>query len=79
MNQLVKMLIDDDCETIPIKEQKWCLVSPNPISDTPRTLCKGEVLDSDTDAVWESKSVKKGGITCESCVKIVKAFKAVKL
>jgi len=79
MNHLVKILIDDDGESIPPEEQTWCLVSPNPICDTPRTLCKSEVLDIDTDAVWKSKTVKKGGITCQDCIQIVKAFKAVKL
>lgn len=79
MNHLVKMLIDDDKEVIPEEDQCWCLVSPNPVTDAPRTLCKQEALDTDTHAVWLSKSVKRGGITCQKCLRIVRAFKAVRL
>ncbi|MDA9557776.1 hypothetical protein N9R79_09845 [Vibrio sp.] len=78
-NQLIKITIDDDLEPIPVDEQKWCLENPSPSLDTNRVLCTGEVIDPDTDAKWEGKTVVRGGITCDKCITIVKKFKAIKL
>lgn len=78
MNHLIKMTIDDDGEVIEVEDQKWCLSSPAG-NDAGRVLCTHAVLDSDTNATWEDKSVVRGGITCEKCISIVRAFKAIKL
>ncbi|WP_390240996.1 hypothetical protein [Vibrio sp. R78045] len=77
-NFLIKMTIDDDGEAIDVEDQKWCLSSPAS-NDAGRVLCTHAVLDIDTNAIWEDKTVVRGGITCEKCIAIVRAFKAVKL
>ncbi|UKA05014.1 hypothetical protein [Photobacterium damselae] len=78
-NHLVKIIKTDDNEVIPKSEQKWCLIDPRPSTDTLRSLCTQDALDSDSNAVWESKSTTRGGITCSKCLDIIKAYKAVKL
>lgn len=78
-NHLIKMTVRDDLEPVPLDEQKWCLVDPAPFKDASRLLCSGEVLDTDTDAKWESKVVLRGGITCDHCMTNLKAYKTVKL
>lgn len=78
-NHLIKMTMDDDCEPIPVDEQKWCLENPSPSLDTNRVLCTGDALDTDTRATWEEKTVVRGGITCDKCIAIIKEFKAIKL
>ena len=78
-NDLIKITMTDDCELIPVDEQKWCLSNPSPSLDTNRILCTGDALDTDTRAEWEEKTTVRGGITCEKCIAIVKAFKAVRL
>ena len=72
------MTIDDDGEVIELEDQKWCLSSPAG-NDSSRVLCTHAVLDSDTNATWKDKTVARGGITCEKCLSIVRAFKAIKL
>lgn len=46
--------------------------------DTSRTLC-GYALDGAVAYEAETKIVKKGGITCEKCLSLVKQIKAIKL
>lgn len=78
-NSLIKMKISDDDDSIEVEEQKWCLADPAPYRGTPRVLCTGDVLDTDTVSEWEEKMVIRGGITCEQCIAIIKAYKTVKL
>ncbi|PSV27616.1 hypothetical protein [Photobacterium sp. GB-72] len=78
-NELVKIIKNDDGDILPNVEQEWCLVDANPSLDVARVLCTQAVLDIDTNAEWEEKSVARGGITCDKCITIIKAYKAVKL
>lgn len=75
-NQLVKIIFDDDGEAT--NNDSWHLaVQPD---GSPRTLCTGEVFGGgEGEAVYKTKSVERGGITCPKCLEIIKQFKAIKL
>lgn len=75
-NQLVRIIEDEDGEAT--NNDSWHLaVQPD---SSPRTLCTGEAFGgSEGAAVYETKSVKRGGITCPKCLEIIKQFKAIKL
>ena len=76
MNQLVKVISDDDGETI--DEPVWHLVHPE--ASDPATLCTMEYFGyGQSDVVYEEKTVMRGGITCPNCIDFVKALKSVKL
>lgn len=56
----------------------WHLIIFN--EDDPRIFCSGIVfLDGSTTVEYETKEVKRGGITCPDCLKKIKNIKAVKL
>lgn len=57
----------------------WHLVDIHSDSD-PRILCSGFVFGRGASAMkYELKKVKRGGITCYECLRLIKAYKAVKL
>lgn len=83
MNRLLKILTYDpldmgddeieDCDT------GWHLVGLGGGSD-PSILCSGLVFGFGVSGIqYEEKQVKRGGITCERCLRLIKAYKAVKL
>ncbi|PHR55958.1 MAG: hypothetical protein COA43_14665 [Robiginitomaculum sp.] len=74
MNNLVKITENYDGE-VNESYQRWCAYAE---FDTTRTLC-GETLDDASHFVAIFKEVKKGGITCERCIDIVKEIKQYKL
>jgi hypothetical protein len=47
--------------------------------DTNRTLCTGEAVDGSTNVNPMFKEVKRGGITCDECLSIVRWFKQIKI
>ena len=79
MNNLVRQLANDDGE--PIEDPKWHLLVT--LTGDNALLCTGEFTDdgchSGNGALYEFKSTKRGGITCEWCLKTIKELKAVKL
>lgn len=83
MNRLVKILAydplgmgDDDLQDC---DAGWHLVGFGGDSD-PCILCSGFVFGAGaSDMKYELKKVKRGGITCKECLKLIKAYKAVKL
>lgn len=77
MNTLIKLLTDDDKAAI--EEPKWCLADP--VSrDAPRILCCGSVFgDAESAATYEIKEVERGGIECNACMRMIKAYKRVRL
>lgn len=76
MNCLVKILSSDDGEVR--IDPVWCLISPNPTGA--QTLCQGEFFGyGESGCEYETKEVKKGGITCPRCIDHIKQIKAVKL
>lgn len=75
MHNLVKILTDEDGEPMP---PVWHYPFNN--GDADRVLCSGQVFgDGEGTATFEIKQVQRGGITCEECLKLIKAFKKVKL
>lgn len=83
MNRLIKILAydpldlgDDELQDCDIG---WHLVDINSDSD-PRVLCSGFVFGAGASGIrYEEKSVRRGGITCPECLRLVKGYKAVRL
>lgn len=72
---LVKILTNEDGER---EKREWCLVQN--YSDAPRTVCRGEVFgEGEGNATFKEKFSKKGGITCESCLQIIKWYKSINI
>lgn len=60
-------------------DSRWHLVDPTDIF-TGTTICKGDVLgDAESRIEIKSKMVKRGGITCEECIKKIKTYKSIAL
>jgi hypothetical protein len=78
MNQLVKVIANDDGDEIPVEDQVWHVSSYG--GGSPRVICTGEVFGiGEGSLVYQEKEVKRGGITCERCLDIVKGIKSIKL
>ena len=76
-NQLVKIIINED--GIPEINPQWCLVDPANLTG-PATLCTGEYIGSgESSCTYKEKYTKRGGITCELCLKKLKEYKSVRL
>lgn len=45
--------------------------------DDSRTICSGLVFSEESD--FTLKKVKRGGITCETCLDVIKRIKSIKL
>ena len=73
---LVKIISDDDGEAI--DKPVWHLSTDACSGNT--VLCTGEVFGfGEGDAVYKTKEVERGGITCEHCLTSLKWFKSIKL
>ena len=78
MHKVVKIIASDDREPTPEHLRVWHLVVVEAGSQC--TLCGGEYFGfGESSCEFERKDVKKGGITCEMCIEIIKKFKAIKL
>jgi hypothetical protein len=75
---LVRISRDDDGEQKP-DWQDWHLVDPgNPGGEA--ALCTGEFFGVGESACeFETKFVRRGGITCQVCLDRLRSYKAVKL
>jgi hypothetical protein len=77
MNHVVRLTTNDDGAAV--ENPVWCLVDPA-VADAWRTLCGGEVFgDAEGPGIGETKCVRRGGITCPTCLLKIKQYKAVKL
>lgn len=78
MNNLVRLITTDDGDTN-IDPDIWHLVDPaNPQGTA--SLCTQEFFGGGESACeFEMKTAKRGGVTCQRCIDIVKIYKAVKL
>ena len=75
-HQLVRTFTTDDGERNESPRWHWFQIH----GDAKRTLCTGEAFGPGESAVeYEIKEVKRGGITCEDCLKIIKDIKEIKL
>lgn len=76
MNNLVRVLFDDDGEKI--ASPKWCLVWA--ADGCLRTFCDGQAIgDGESAVVYDCKDTKRGGITCRTCLRKIKEIKNIKL
>ncbi len=76
-HSLVKVLVNDDGVTI--KEPVWHLLDPGSW-DASRTLCGGEAFGTgESNVKYEYKTVKRGGITCRTCLEQLKSYKSIEL
>jgi hypothetical protein len=76
MHELVKIIADNDGDET--GDESWHFFQN--FDSSPRTVCGGEVFgDGEGEAVFKTKTVARGGITCRKCLKIIKEFKAIKL
>lgn len=74
--KLVRIIVNDDGEKV--GNPKWCLSKNWDGAD--RTVCDGEVFGlGEGGAEFEIKERKRGGITCENCLEIIKWYKKIKL
>ncbi|CAM1341778.1 hypothetical protein [Tenacibaculum aestuarii] len=78
MNYLVKILCDDNGEPRDKYLQHWHYVKTT-CGDS-ATLCDGEYFGFGASGCeYETKSVKKGGITCPKCLDFIREIKSIKL
>ncbi len=76
MNYVVKILRNEDGEKV--EKPVWCYVQN--WGDSSRTLCGGEVFGmGEGSAEFDTKEVKRGGITCKQCLDIIHEMKSIKL
>jgi hypothetical protein len=77
VNNLVRITVNDDGDDV--FKPKWCIFGLV-YNDAARTLCTGEVFGyGEGEAVYTTKEVVRGGITCPNCITIIKTIKSVKL
>jgi len=80
-HEVVRQIVDDDGHPVLKVDQRWHYTSD--YSGDHALLCTGEFLSdgaaSGNGELYEFKTVKRGGITCERCIQIIRAHKAVRL
>jgi hypothetical protein len=75
-HRLVKILSYDDGEKA--NRRGWCWIVNN--DGTDRTLCDGVAFGfGDSGCEYKQRVVERGGITCKTCLKLIKEFKAIAL
>lgn len=77
LNSLVKIIRDDDGDLT--GNDSWHLVDPT--NDQGRAaLCTQEFFGLGESAVeYETRTAKRGGVTCQKCLEKIRRMKAVKL
>lgn len=74
-HNLVKILNHDNGDDP--DNDDWHMIDN--FGDTQRVLCTGEAYDGSSSLELKHKTVKRGGISCESCLDVVKFYKSIKL
>ena len=78
MHSLVKITVDDDGNP-KYDAHVWHLVDPSNWQGK-AALCTAEFLgEGESEVVFETKETLRGGITCPSCMKMLKEYKRVRL
>ncbi len=78
MQLLVKILSADDGESRSVDEQFWHLVEIT--AGSSGTFCEAEFFgEGEGGCKFKTKEVKRGGITCPSCLERLKWCKSIKL
>ena len=76
MNYLVKLLTTEDGDSI--YDPKWCLSVE--IAGASSALCSQQCYGIGNSPVhYETKAIKRGGITCPECLEKIREIKAIKL
>ena len=78
MNTLVRLHQREDGQRIESKKRVWCLVYLT--AGDPATFCGGEYFTygcSSENIKYDEKTVRRGGITCNDCMRKIKEIKAV--
>jgi len=78
MHMLVKITANDDGDPTDNPDD-WHLVDPSNHQGAAALCTQYFFGDGESAAEFEVKDVKRGGITCQLCLDMVKSFKAVKL
>lgn len=77
MNELVKIIRDDDGALT--GNDSWHLVDPTNDQGS-ASLCTQEFFGYGESSVeYETKTAKRGGITCHECLRKIRLMKAIKL
>lgn len=77
LNELVKIIRSDDGDLT--ENDSWHLVDPTN-DQGPAALCTQEFFGFGESMVeFETKTAKRGGVTCPECLKKIRLMKAVKL
>lgn len=77
-HELVKILVRESGEAVLPEDQVWCLSWS--LAGAAATFCTGEVFgEGEGHAQYETKTVKRGGITCPVCLQTIKEIKSIKL
>lgn len=74
MNNLVRIFTDDD--GVNVYTGLWCVKVVR--SGEEMALCTGDFLFN-SGVEYEEKETKRGGITCQRCMEIIKEIKGIKL
>ncbi len=75
---VVKLLSDDDGVDYDKDQQVWHYSGES--TGDPCVLCSGEYFgEGQSNCKFIEKRVKRGGITCKKCLRIIKEYKAIKL
>ena len=78
MQTLVKQLVNEDQNPIPVDGQRWHAI--HHVSGDLAMICTGEFICYGAGAgEYITKDVKRGGITCDRCIEVIKYYKAIKL
>jgi len=76
MHTLIKLITNEDGDTC---DPVWHLLNPDSGSGN-NILCTGEYIGlGESECVYEEKTVKRGGITCQPCIEQIKALQNIKL
>ncbi|MCX8665347.1 hypothetical protein J3U11_09080 [Gilliamella sp. B2840] len=77
MNKLVMITHMEGQIEIDESEREWCLLTT--VNGDPCSLCGlGFCSDGAGDTSYIFKSVKRGGVTCKECLKIINEIKSYK-
>lgn len=79
MSELVRIIVDDDGDPTD-NPDVWHLVDPCN-EQGPAALCTQEFFGPGESGLceFETKTAKRGGITCPRCLEKIKTYKALKL
>jgi hypothetical protein len=73
MHTIIKVINDGNSGIIPVSERTWCAQI-----DEIQTVC-GLGADKSDGAIYETRVVERGEITCTDCLETIKKINNIKL